>query len=149
MSRMKNKNREKRKKKAAALVIAALIPLGLSAGVNRIKYYDHQPHLKNIIKGPFEILAIYTENGKTITITSGMEDRICGSIEDLEKYLAKVGSDIESISMITHNHPVPARWSLQDKKFYYRLKREGFKGKYALYFAWCDRVRYFDEERVK
>ena len=144
---MNNKKREKRKKRAAFLVLASLIPLSLSAEVNRVKFYDSQPQLKNLLKGPSEIMAIYTDNGKTITVTSDHEDKIYGSIEDLEYYLAKVGSDITSVRMITHNHPVPARWSRQDIQLYYRLKRKGFKGKYALYFAWCDSVRYLEDRK--
>ena len=93
-------------------------------------------------------MAIYTENGKTVTITSEFEDRIHGSLEDIERCLAEVDSDIPSIRMITHNHPIPAWWSEQDRKFYLRLKRKGFKGEYALYFPWCDSLRYLDVEKA-
>ena len=123
-------------KKVAILALLILVPVASFAQSKRVKVYNHQPKFEEIFREPFESLAIYTENGKTITITSYSKDRVKGMLEEIENYLDHVGSDLTSIKVIVHNHLTPAKWSFQDKRFYRELKREGFKGQFVLYFPW-------------
>jgi hypothetical protein len=48
-----------------------------------------------------------------------------------------------------NNHPTPSRWSLQDRRFSNRIKREGFKGDFALYFPWSKSMRYMEDTKSK
>lgn len=132
-------------KKGTILTLLVLIPLASFAQSKRVFVYNHQPKFEEIFTEPFESLAIYTENGKTITITSHLEDRVRGTLEEIENYLDYVGSDLTSIKVIAHNHLTPGGWSFQDKKFYHELKREGFKGQFILYFPWSKRTKLIEE----
>jgi len=136
---------ESRMKKLTVFVLLVLLPTVSFAQKKRVLVYDYQPGLKEIFTEPFEIMAIYNENGKTITITSHLEHKVNGSLNEIEYYLNIVGSDLESAKFIIHNHLVPYRWSLKDKKFYHDLKKKGFKGQFILYFPWSKSVRYMEE----
>ena len=132
-------------KKVTILTLLVLVPVASFALGKRVLVYNHQPKFEKIFTEPFESLAIYTENGKTITITSHLEDRVKGTLEEIENYLDHVGSDLTSVKVIAHNHLTPGRWSFQDKKFYHELKREGFKGQFVLYFPWNKSTVHLEE----
>lgn len=141
------RKKENKMKKLTVLMLSVLVPIASFAQSKRVLFYDYQPKLEKIFTEPFEVMAIYTENGKTITITSQLKDRVNGSLKEIEHYLDLVDSDLESIKSIVHNHPTPHRWSFQDKKFYHALKGEGFTGQYILYFPWSKSVRYMEEPK--
>jgi len=145
----KSRRKENKMKKITVLVLSVLVPLASFAQNKRALVYDYQPKLEKIFTEPFEVMAIYTKNGKTITITSHLVNRVNGSLEEIEYYLNLVGSNLESAKSIVHNHPTPNRWSLQDKKFYYELKREGFKGEFVLYFPWSKSERHMEKPKAE
>jgi hypothetical protein len=132
-------------KKAAVLALFVLVPVFSFAQSKRVLVYNYQPKFEEIFTEPFESLAIYTENRKTITITSHLKDRVSGTLEEIENYLEFVGSDLISIKIIAHNHLTPGGWSFQDKKFYHQLKKEGFKGQFVFYFPWSKRTKHMEE----
>lgn len=141
------RRKESKMKKVTVLVLSVLVPIASFAQVKRVLVYDYQPKLEAIFTEPFEVMAIYTGNGKTITMTSHLENRVNVSLQEIEYYLNIVDSDLESTKIIVHNHPIPIRWSLQDNKFYHKLKSEGFKGQFVLYFPWCKSLRYMGEQK--
>jgi len=40
------------------------------------------------------------------------------------------------------------RWPLRDEIFYQRLKREGFRGQFVLYFPYSDKIKYLEDLRT-
>lgn len=126
-------------------MLLVLLPIFSFAQKKRVLVYNYQPRLEKIFTEPFEVMAIYSENGKTITITNHLENKVNSSLNEIEHYLDLVDSDLESAKFIIHNHLIPQRWSLRDKKFYHDLKREGFKGQYILYFPWSKSARFMEE----
>ena len=136
-------------KKMTFLVLLVFVPTASFAQSKWVLVYDYQPKFEEIFREPFETLAIYTESGKTITITNYLENRVNVTFEEIENYLESVGSDLASIKVIIHNHLLPYRWSVRDKEFYQSLKRKGFKGQFALYFPWNKNVRYMEEPETR
>jgi len=134
-----------RMKKAMLLVLSVFVAVAAFAQDKRVWLYNYQPKFEEIFREPFEVLAIYTQDGKTITITNYLEDKVNVTMEEISKYLDIVGSDLASIQIVVHNHLLPSRWSFRDKRFYQKLKEEGFKGQFILYFPWNNSVKYMDE----
>jgi len=154
---MKNKEKGKlsflrkkvgKMKKLTFLVLLVLVSVSSFAQSKRVLVHDYQPKFDVLFREPFEVLAIYTKNGKTITITNYLEDRVNVTLEEVKNYLDSVGSDLASIKVMVHNHLAPYRWSFRDKEFYQRLKREGFKGQFVLYFPWSKDIRYIEEPAI-
>lgn len=134
-----------RMKKMTFLVLLVFMSTSAFAQSKKILIYDYQPRFDELFREPFETLAIYTECGKTITVTNHLENRVNVTFDEIESYLESVGSEIASIKVLIHNHLVPYRWSVRDKEFYRNLKRMGFKGQFALYFPWSKNVRYMED----
>ncbi len=109
-----------------------------------VTIHEEAPAIDKIFTEPFETLAIITNDGKAITVTNQLADQVRSSIGELEIYLKSIAHDFDTIELIIHNHPTPARWSKQDKRFYNQLKREGFKGDFVLYFPWNKSMRYIE-----
>ncbi len=137
-----------RMKKITLLVLLVFVSTASFAQGRWMLVYDYQPKFEEIFREPFETLAIYTECGRTITITNHLENRVNVSFEEIENYLESIGSDLASIKVMIHNHLLPYRWSVRDKEFYQGLKRKGFKGQFALYFPWNKSVRYMEEPEI-
>jgi hypothetical protein len=121
-------------RKITFLVLLVFLSTVSFAQSKRVLLYNYQPEFEELFREPFETLAIYTADGKTITITNYLEDSVYVTIEEIKKYMNSVGDDLASIKIIVHNHLVPSRWSFRDKKFFHKLKREGFRGQFVLYF---------------
>lgn len=132
-------------KKMTFFVLLVFVSTASFAQSKRVLVYEYQPKFEELFREPFETLAIYTESGKTITITNHLENRVNVTFEEIENYLESVGSDLVSIKVMIHNHLFPYRWSVRDKEFYQGLKRKGFDGQFALYFPWNQNVRYMEE----
>lgn len=109
-----------------------------------VTIHEKAPAIEKIFTEPFETLAIITNDGKAITVTNQLADQVRSSIRELEYYLKSISHDFDTIEMVIHNHPTPTRWSRHDKRFYNRLKREGFKGDFVLYFPWSKSMRYME-----
>ena len=142
-----SRKEERRMKKLSVFVVMISLSITSLAYDKRVLIYDQPPRLEKIFKEPFEVMAIYCENGKTITITSFLENQVNGTLEEIEHYLARVNSDLGSAKYIIHNHLTPRRWSLTDKKFYHKLRKEGFKGRFILYFPWCRSLKYIEGQK--
>jgi hypothetical protein len=142
-----SRKEERRMKKLSVFVVMISLSITSLAYDKRVLIYDQPPRLEKIFKEPFEVMAIYCENGKTITVTSFLENQVNGTLEEIEHYLALVNSDLGSAKYIIHNHLTPRRWSLTDKKFYRRLRKEGFKGRFILYFPWCRSLKYIEGQK--
>jgi 3-methyladenine DNA glycosylase Tag len=110
-----------------------------------VTIHEKAPAIEKIFTEPFETLAIITNDGKAITVTNQLANQVRSSIGELENYLKSIAHDFDTIELIIHNHPTPTRWSKQDKRFYNRLKREGFKGDFVLYFPWSKSMRYMED----
>ena len=132
-------------KKISVFVVMISLSITSLAYDKRVLIYDQPPRLEKIFKEPFEVMAIYCENGKTITVTSFLENQVNGTLEEIEYYLAQINSDLGSAKYIIHNHLTPRRWSLTDRKFYHKLRKKGFKGRFILYFPWCRSLKYIEE----
>lgn len=91
-------------KKVTVLILSALMPIVSFAQSKKVLVYEYQPKLEEIFTEPFEVMAIYTENGMTITITNHLENRVNGSIEEIEQYLDMVDSDFKSVKAIYHKN---------------------------------------------
>jgi hypothetical protein len=140
--------RRSRMKKIAVLALIMFVPVSSfsqSQILTLVTIHDKAPAIEKIFTEPFETLAIITNDGKAITVTNQLSNQVRSSVEDLEAYLKSIDHDFDSIELIVHNHPTPSRWSRQDKRFYHRIKREGFKGDYALYFPWSKSMRYMED----
>ena len=135
-------------KKFMLLTLLVLLSAASFAQSKRVVVYDYQPKFEEIFREPFEVLAIYVENGKTITITNYLEDRVNVTLEEIENYLSFTGSDLASIKIVVHNHLLPSRWSLRDKIFYQKLKGEGFRGQFVLYFPCSNKIKYMEDLRT-
>lgn len=135
-------------KKMTFLVLLVFVSTASFAQGKWVVVYDCQPKFEELFREPFETLVIYTENGKTITITNHLENRVNVTFEEIENYLKSVGSEVASIKVMIHNHLLPSRWSVRDKEFYRGLKRKGFKGQFALYFPWNQSVRYMEKPKT-
>ncbi len=137
-----------RMKKIVILILMMFVPassFSQSQIVTFIKIHERAPALEKIFTEPFEALAIFTNDGKAITVTNQLSNQVRGSVEDLETCLKSIDHDFDTVKLIVHNHPTPSRWSLQDRRFYNRLKREGFKGDFALYFPCSKSLRYLED----
>lgn len=132
-------------KKLSVFVVMISLSITSLAYEKRVLIYNQPPRLEKIFKEPFEVMAIYCENGKTITVTSFLENQVNGTLEEIEYYLDRVDSDLGSAKYIIHNHLTPRRWSLTDRKFYHKLRKEGFKGRFILYFQWCRSLKYIEK----
>lgn len=114
-----------------------------------VTIHEKAPAIEKMFTEPFETLAIITNDGKAITVTNQLANQVRSSIGELENYLKSISHDFDTIELIIHNHPTPARWSKQDKRFYNQLKQEGFKGDFVLYFAWSKSMRYMGNIEAK
>jgi hypothetical protein len=114
-----------------------------------VTIYEKAPAIEKIFTEPFETLAIITNDGKAITVTNQLENQVRSSIGELENYLKSISHDFDTVELIIHNHPTPARWSEQDRRFYNRLKREGFKGDFVLYFPMSRSMKYLGNREAK
>jgi hypothetical protein len=143
-----SRKEERRMKKLSVFVVMISLSITSLAYDKRVLIYDKPPRLEKIFKEPFEVMAIYCENGKTITMTSFLENQVNGTLEEIKHYLDRVDSDLGSIKYIIHNHLTPHRWSQADKKFYHKLRKEGFRGRFILYFPWCRSLRNMQEPKA-
>lgn len=135
-------------KKIAVLAIIMSIPVSSftqSEIPTIVTIYEKAPAIEKIFTEPFETLAIITNDGKAITVTNQLANQVRSSVGELQSYLKRITHDFDTIDLIIHNHLTPARWSTQDKRFYNRLKREGFKGDFVLYFPWSKSMRYMED----
>ena len=107
-----------------------------------VTIHQMAPAIEEIFTEPFETLVVITSDGKAITVTNQLARQVRSSVEEIKCFLKRINQGFDSVELIIHNHPTPSRWSLQDKRFYHRLKREGFKGDFALYFPWSKSMRY-------
>jgi hypothetical protein len=110
-----------------------------------VTIHEKAPAIEKMFTEPFETLAIITNDGKAITVTNQLANQVRSSIGEIGYYLKSISHDFDTIELIIHNHPTPTRWSKQDKRFYNRLKREGFKGDFVLYFPWSKSMRYMED----
>jgi hypothetical protein len=140
-----SRKEERRMKKLSVFVVMISLSITSLAYEKRVLIYNQPPRLEKIFKEPFEVMAIYCENGKTITITSFLENQVNGTLEEIEYYLDRADSDLGSAKYIIHNHLTPRRWSMTDRKFYHKLRKEGFKGRFILYFPWCRSLKYIEK----
>ncbi len=109
-----------------------------------ITIHEVAPAMEEIFTEPFETLVVITRDGKAITVTNQLARQVRSSVAEIENFLKSIDCGLDSVELIIHNHPTPSRWSLQDKRFYYRLKREGYKGDFVLYFPWSQSLRYME-----
>ena len=139
-----SRKEERQMKRISVFTLIFSIAITSFAYDKRVLIYDQPPKLEKIFNEPFEVMAIYCENGKTITITSFLENQVNGTLEEIEHYLDRADSDLGSAKYIIHNHLTPSRWSMTDKKFYHKLRKQGFRGRFILYFPWCRSLKYMD-----
>jgi hypothetical protein len=148
--RQKQNPGKRRSKMKKVMVLALIISVpAVSFAQNEIPsiitIHEVAPAIEKIFTEPFETLVVITSDGKAITVTNQLARQVRSSVEEIEGLLKSMDCGFDSVELIIHNHPTPSRWSLQDKRFYHRLKREGYKGDFALYFPWSHNLRYMEE----
>lgn len=92
---------------------------------------------QSLFTEPCEILYIIMDDWTTFPFSNQDENQVLLILGTLEKELRTPERDykIKDIAVIIHNHFKSRKFSLADKKLYWRLKRKkyGFKGLFLLY----------------
>ena len=88
-----------------------------------------------------ESVVFIARNGNLYRFTNQLDVAVGLNMDEFESVLDKDGLKISDIIYVIHNHlSPPFRFSLADKRFYSRLKAEGFSGTFALWANLRQRV---------
>lgn len=98
-------------------------------------------------KDGMEHCFIIMHNGTRFEITSFEEKRIHGTVGMIEDFLEENGYMWKDVMLVIHNHFFLPRFSEQDSKTYYDIKRRGFNGVFAAYVTASGRVLIIKTEK--
>ena len=98
-----------------------------------------------MFKEPYEILYFLMDDGEFFGFTTQEDSWVRGTPSLVIQYLEKAGYKIGDIGMCIHNHFGPAAFSMEDRKFYYFLKSQGFVGAYGIFYTATGKCRWWDE----
>ena len=91
-----------------------------------------------------EVIAFICDDGQTITFSSyekhsinfGLKKTSVNEyIEKIKSALAVIDKDLTQVDLVIHNHFKVRKFSNSDKAFYFELRRNGFKGAFAVYYV--------------
>ena len=129
-------------------------PKELGPGKRRyaVEYFDSCPTFDILFRDK-EVIAFVSDTGATVAFTSyephGVSFRRYYYVEVIDQHLAKIKKTIPEIDLIVHNHfRVPA-FSSSDIHFLNRMKINGFKGMFAIYFVPLRTVMVYTEKADK
>lgn len=91
-------------------------------------------------KDTHERCFIIMNNGTRFELTTFEEKEIHGTIGQIEELIEEHGYIWKDVMLVIHNHFFFPRFSEQDLKTYYYIKRRGFNGIFAVYITSSGRV---------
>jgi hypothetical protein len=97
-------------------------------------------------KEPIEICYIIMRDGTVYKVTQNFENIIFFNVWIMKEHLKKKGYTISDILLMVHNHLKLHRISEGDKAIYYQLKREGFRGIFAIFLQGANTVLLYEEK---
>lgn len=138
--------------KSYKLIIGAFIVFFLFVAIDgdlketRVKVGSDDNLFVQLFKEPVEICYLIMKDGTIYRTTQYLEDKVYLNINTLKQTLKKKEQTIGDIAIIVHNHLQPYRISENDKKIYYRLKGEGFKGTFVIFLQGVNMVLIYEEK---
>lgn len=106
---------------------------GFRAILQNETYIRRGNFYKQIFTEPVESVLFLFTNGEFFIFTSMDQNAIYGELNIIIDYLEKKKKDVKDLILVIHNHLNLGSFSSTDTKTYYRLRENGFTGKYLLY----------------
>ena len=83
---------------------------------------------------PVEVVVFIYKVGTFFRFTTMHEDRVACSLGEILLCMASCGKDVKDVVICVHNHLNISGFSLYDVNTYRYLVKEGFKGKFLIYY---------------
>ena len=106
---------------------------------------------QSLFTEPFETLYIIMEDWVAFKSSNQNENEVCMTLGKLEKQMRTPERDykIRDIMVIIHNHLTDCKFSPRDRKFYWRLKKYGFRGRFLLYSHTTNKTYDIEDKKLK
>ncbi len=92
-------------------------------------------------KEPIEKLVVFCDDGELLIFTNEYSEGVVLKPWTLKEYLKKNNKQVKDILFICHNHLRPNSFSEGDYRFFSWLKRNGFRGRFIIFYNYDGKIK--------